>query len=77
MSAARLGAKHCVYCCKPETEVGRLSARGNCKECGIDACVSAAIQQAAKSGPIHERAVRRKAEAAERELARIASPIAA
>lgn len=77
MSNARLGYRHCTYCRKPEAEVGKLSVRGNCRECGIEAAVSNVIQQQTKSGPFHRRAVKRKAEAAERELSRLDSPVAA
>lgn len=62
-------SKHCVYCRRPEAEVGRLSVRGNCRECGIAAMITALEQQKAKSGPVNERRARRAAEAVQREFA--------
>jgi hypothetical protein len=57
--------------------VGKLSCRGNCRECGIEAAVSNVIQQQTKSGPFHRHAVKRKAEAAQRELDRATPAVAA
>lgn len=77
MAGSPHGEKHCVYCRRPESEVGRLSGRGNCKDCGIAAAVYAAESQARKEGPVWERRCLRSAQAAQRELKRLRTAQAA
>lgn len=74
MSAAAVSrTKHCVYCRRPETEVGKLSGRGNCGECGMKALIENVQQLNARSGPRYEYFVKRRAAIAARRLRELAN----
>lgn len=68
--------KHCVYCRRPEAEVGELSVRGNCRECGAKALVENVIQLQAKAGPRYEHFAKRRACRAAEELRRLGQTVA-
>ncbi len=77
MDAAASRAKHCVYCRRPEAEVGKLSVRGNCRVCGNKALAENVRQLNARSGPRYEHFVKRRAAIAARRLREMGDTAAA
>jgi len=60
--------KHCTYCRRPEAEVGKLSYRMMCRDCGNEALIVANIQQVNKRGPVWRKRTERLHAALEREV---------
>lgn len=76
MATSSRKPKHCVYCRRPEREVGKLSVRGNCAECGAEAMVNNLHQLTTKSGPYYETFVVRRAAKSAQRLRELADPAA-
>lgn len=60
--------QNCMCCGKPASEVGPISWRGNCSECGLILLYENAHGISAKQGPAHRRRLRGLAEYLQREM---------